>query len=157
MPPNVPPQENRENCRSNSPHLRAAVNFPTFTDGQLRCIFIVPKRKGWLQPLIVTIYSLTLKIHESKECVKNKFSGVQWSTDKSYRLSADLFVFCYHIQSSACNLLKLAKNSLAGTERPFSMSSRPLSRKLRISSAVIKSVFRWSGPLGKLSSKWLLL
>lgn len=79
MLPNVPPQENRENCQSNSPHLQAAVNFPTFTDGRLRCIFIVPKRKGWLQLLVVTIYSLTFKIHEPRGCVKNKLSKLYFT------------------------------------------------------------------------------
>ena len=42
--------------------LRAAASFPTLADGQLRCIFIVPKRKGWLQPLITAIYYVGISV-----------------------------------------------------------------------------------------------
>ena len=50
--------------------LRAAASFPTLADGQLRCIFIVPKRKGWLQPLITAIYSLAFNVHDVGISVK---------------------------------------------------------------------------------------
>ena len=50
--------------------LRAAASFPTLADGQLRCIFIVPKRKGWLQPLITAISSLAFNVHDVGISVK---------------------------------------------------------------------------------------
>ena len=56
--------------RRQSSLLRAAASFPTLADGQLRCIFIVPKRKGWLQPLIIAIYSLAFNVHDVGISVK---------------------------------------------------------------------------------------
>ena len=52
----------------------AKAILPTLADGQLRCIFIVPKRKGWLQPLAATIYSLAFKVHDVAVSVKKLFS-----------------------------------------------------------------------------------